>query len=777
MSFQIAEGFIDVTVKSGKALGILAGLGSSVNTLTALGTAAAQVAAGGLVMLPALIGAAGAAAGAAKLGMQGFGDAITNMGDPEKFAEALEKLAPAAQETALAMKAMQPAWSEMQQTVQQNLFAGMATSVSELGGTYIPILKTGLGGITTEMGNMARNAATALIKPAAVNDVNEVLAGTTGLLGNMPNALANVTSGFLGMAGVGATYLPAMGTAIENATAKFKAWVDTSVESGRFVEIIEQGKQAFQDLGAVFGNIGGVLSGVFNAMQTAGVGAMSMLIEVTGALNAMANSASGQEALVSVFTTLSTVATQVSGILQGLMPVIAPLVSIFGLLATTVGGMLLTAVQALAPPIGVLLTALRDGLAPVLPVIATAFGTVMTALGPLVGALVGALVPVMNALLPIVGQIATVVGTALAAAFNAITPVIVQLTPLFAEIARLVGDILLQAVSAIAPLLPVLADAFMQVVAAIIPLIPPVLELVSSLLPGIADAITIVVIPAIQFLVPIIVWLIGVVVNILTTILNFVSGAIKAFNDLRSNVSNILSAVGRFFSDTWNNITSFVQGAISNIGSAVGRIGELPGRIGGWLNQARGFFTDGFNGIVSFVQSVPGRIVGALGNLGNLLVGAGRALIDGFTSGIRNAVNGAISAVRGLVTNVRNLFPFSPAKTGPLSGRGYVTYSGAAMTADFAGSLRAGMPGVIASARALMDGASSEFTSAGLGPGGVSLARPAQGLSTASVLASGTTTATRPERTFGDLHVHVEQISGSPAETGRFVALALRTVG
>src|SRR5690606_2271117 len=35
----------------------------------------------------------------------------------------------------------------------------------------------------------------------------------------------------------------------------------------------------------------------------------------------------------------------------------------------------------------------------------------------------------------------------------------------------------------------------------------------------------------------------------------------------------------------------------------------------------------------------------------------------------------------------------------------------------------------------------------------------------------------RQRRSQGDVHVHLEQTSGSPAETGRMVALALRTVG
>lgn len=87
---------------------------------------------------------------------------------------------------------------------------------------------------------------------------------------------------------------------------------------------------------------------------------------------------------------------------------------------------------------------------------------------------------------------------------------------------------------------------------------------------------------------------------------------------------------------------------------------------------------------VYVIRSIPSRVRSALGNLGSLLVGSGRALIDGFISGIRNSIGRVANAARDIVSTVRGYFPFSPAKTGPLSGSGYVDRSGDALVSDFA---------------------------------------------------------------------------------------------
>jgi hypothetical protein len=59
--------------------------------------------------------------------MQGFSDALKES-DPATFAEEVGKLAPAARDTALAVRSLAPVWSELRLDIQQRLFAGLGTT-------------------------------------------------------------------------------------------------------------------------------------------------------------------------------------------------------------------------------------------------------------------------------------------------------------------------------------------------------------------------------------------------------------------------------------------------------------------------------------------------------------------------------------------------------------------------------------------------------------------------------------------------------------------------
>lgn len=140
-------------------------------------------------------------------------------------------------------------------------------------------------------------------------------------------------------------------------------------------------------------------------------------------------------------------------------------------------------------------------------------------------------------------------------------------------------------------------------------------------------------------------------------------------------------------------------------------VAELPGKIvsalmelGPQLAQGAAEWFGGFvNGAKSTAEAIlewgrrfPGELMGALGDMGNFLVNSGRALVDGFLKGIKQSWDKITSWVRKGMENLRGLWPFSPAKWGPFSGHGYVTYSGEAIVRDFADSM-AGQQGYLES--------------------------------------------------------------------------------
>lgn len=114
------------------------------------------------------------------------------------------------------------------------------------------------------------------------------------------------------------------------------------------------------------------------------------------------------------------------------------------------------------------------------------------------------------------------------------------------------------------------------------------------------------------------------------------------------------------------------------LGWAVFQVMQFGQSVGAWFGAARDNAVNAVN-----------RIVGTIQGFGNSLYSSGRALIDGFVRGIRDSINGAVSAAKDVVGAVAKFFPHSPAKEGPFSGRGYTTHSGKALIQDFADSIAA----------------------------------------------------------------------------------------
>lgn len=113
---------------------VMVGLAGALVEVAGVAAAASQA----LLVLPAAAGAAGAAFGTLKLGMMGFTDAMESIRDPEKFAAALQSLAPNAQQAALAIQAILPAFDQLKNATQDALFAGVGPTLNNLANQFLP---------------------------------------------------------------------------------------------------------------------------------------------------------------------------------------------------------------------------------------------------------------------------------------------------------------------------------------------------------------------------------------------------------------------------------------------------------------------------------------------------------------------------------------------------------------------------------------------------------------------------------------------------------------
>lgn len=189
------------------------------------------------------------------------------------------------------------------------------------------------------------------------------------------------------------------------------------------------------------------------------------------------------------------------------------------------------------------------------------------------------------------------------------------------------------------------------------------------------------------------------VIGAISGIIGAVSNAAGTFSRFAGTVGSVVGSVIGFVTNMASAVVSAIQGAISNASSIWD---------GGWFGMNNTVWTTGAQ-IISFVASLPGRIMGALGDLGGLLVGSGQALIQGFIDGIRSMIDVAVGAAQAVVSAVRNLFPFSPAKEGPFSGKGYTTHSGRALMRDFGGGMLDARTDVVGAAEKVLRDVNKQF--------------------------------------------------------------------
>lgn len=80
--------------------------------------------------------------------------------------------------------------------------------------------------------------------------------------------------------------------------------------------------------------------------------------------------------------------------------------------------------------------------------------------------------------------------------------------------------------------------------------------------------------------------------------------------------------------------------------------------------------------IGSAIAQVGSSILSAVAGFPRMLFESGKKIISGLIDGIKSMFSSAKNAVSGLLSGIRNLLPFSPAKEGPFSGKGWTLYSG-----------------------------------------------------------------------------------------------------
>lgn len=238
-------------------------------------------------------------AGAAAAGAAGGGGAVN---------EEFNKLSPNAKAVALAIHGLRDEWLGLKHSVQDALFAGVASDIKSLAGKYLPVAKEGFTGIATEINRGARETAAYLGEARQVKDVGTIFGNVRKAIGNTADTAKPLTSIFLDIMTVSSEFLPGLTGGFGGAAQKAAEFIRHARETGQLKEWIQGGLDVLGKVWKVLTNIGSIIGTVWQAFDTGGAGALDTMIALTQKVKEFLKSAEGQAGLKALAGIIHTVA-------------------------------------------------------------------------------------------------------------------------------------------------------------------------------------------------------------------------------------------------------------------------------------------------------------------------------------------------------------------------------------------------------------------------------------------------------------------------------------
>lgn len=553
-----------------------------------------------------------------------------------KLDTALSKLSPNARGLVAVLQAMAPAWRAMKLDVQDALFAGLGDRLQQVGGRILPTVRAGLVGAAGELGNMAKNALTAvgnLEKTGQLKGTFDVIRNGLGNMNRIPGQILTGLSQLTIAAGPAWDRITGgAGEAMDRVMGKLAK----GLKSGKLEEAINTALDVAVQFGKVLGDLFGILKNVMGAAADAGGDFFGVVGKALAELRRITDMPEVKAALTSIFTAINAVAKLLVGVLgtaiQALVPVLAAMAPAVTALAT-----------ALAPVLKPLVESMTT-LLPILGTVLLAFNPVLGVLlllAPVLGKIISAVQPVLTALL----QVADVLMKALAPVFDVILSVIVQL------VTALAGP-LVTVINGLMPVIKLLADVIGQTLTALMPAITPIIGVVALLaqaLAGVVVAVLQALIPALMPLIPVIVLVAQIFTQLLTAILTplmpIITLLAQVFGQVLVIAIQALAPILKLVADVFMQLLPALQPLFPIIGQLVGALAQL-------LTPLLGLLTLALKPLLAVIGFVAGLLVKGLGAALNFLV----PIVVKVLGWVLQLATVITKAVKGIVTWFKWLF-------------------------------------------------------------------------------------------------------------------------
>lgn len=294
------EGVRNDVVRTGavfRALGTV-GAPAAISAISAALVYAAGIAASAaqsLWLLPGAVGAAAAGFGTLKIATLGFGDALENITDPEKFAEALRELAPNAQQAAMAIQNLLPRFDQLKNATQNALFADVGQQLTALTNQFLPTIQRLTTGVAGAFNQMFAGVVDQLMTPESQQAISTTVSNIVSAFQNLSGAAGPLTSALANLMAAGSDFLPDLASSAARAAESFATFVREAQQSGQLKQWIGEGLTTVKQLGDAAWQLGEA----FMSLAPIGQKVLPEILQMLPAIKAMMPAISAAAVMVS----------------------------------------------------------------------------------------------------------------------------------------------------------------------------------------------------------------------------------------------------------------------------------------------------------------------------------------------------------------------------------------------------------------------------------------------------------------------------------------------
>lgn len=275
-----------------------------------------------LFALPASLALLTAGAATAIVAFQGMGEAFGAAGaSAEDFEDAIDGLAPSAQNVAREFRALNDDFEQLRLAAQEALWSRLQGTITEVADNLMGPLQEGLTLAAGALGDLIAGIGDFLAESETADTVAAVFESMAGIFQSLSDEIQPFLGGLRTLVNEFLPGLEAIEDAIDGIGTRFSDWAD-EVTSGDLLSGISPAQRAFQEalqvmeqLWRITRNVASAVGSVFDAARRNGSGFLDLIEEITENIAEAFATPEGQDTLMGFLDDLVSIAGVVAGVL------------------------------------------------------------------------------------------------------------------------------------------------------------------------------------------------------------------------------------------------------------------------------------------------------------------------------------------------------------------------------------------------------------------------------------------------------------------------------